>query len=46
MVRAQLLREAFLSQSPALSKSLYKLDFSHLKAKGVGYARHQLARKR
>jgi hypothetical protein len=23
-----------------------KLDFSHLEAKGIGYARHQLAQKR
>jgi hypothetical protein len=28
------------------SDSFSTLDFSHLEAKGIGYARHQLAQKR
>src|SRR5215203_7505658 len=30
----------------AISLKLVELDFSHLEAKGIGYARHQLAQKR
>jgi hypothetical protein len=30
----------------AFSDSFSTLDFSHLEAKGIGYARHQLAQKR
>jgi hypothetical protein len=37
---------ARMQNATALFMNVVELDFSHLEAKGIGYARHQLAQKR